>query len=430
MASEPITIFSHRVDPAAVLAVVLQLVPDATVTRDGDDWLSIDLRFKRGLLRSSLDLQLNHDRDYYAGDGWGEQIAGMQGYFSRFPMDEQREAEVMATIRSFRFSLGTIMEADLVEDDPRVNVIEVILQVLDGCAFSPGYLRDSGGMTLISAEGEYDADAVFPARPGQEALLPPLVVLDPDDDDDDDEDDFDDYEDPEPPSRERVISRLLVLAAVAGRGVLEMQAEGDPEHEVAGMQPRLAEWLEALGLRDEAEETEWRCLTTPVGEIDQQDAINCLWRLEGLGVLAWALELYELPRYDTLVDLNELFPSVAFLDEEGAQELQANAQLRAPAELQHFGEQMLAYHWRLRDFSIRAEAMDFRGFGETCWFGPIAMDWAEFGDDNDLVLDGHTICTAPPDVIGRSSSTAMERHLAINWLRGYAGLYSDTDTST
>jgi len=24
----------------------------------------------------------------------------------------------------------------------------------------------------------------------------------------------------------------------------------------------------------------------------------------------------------------------------------------------------------------------------------------------------------------------MERHLAINWLRGYAGLYSDTDTST
>ena len=74
------------------------------------------------------------------------------------------------------------------------------------------------------------------------------------------------------------------------------------------------------------EPAEAACLGTPEGALSQQDTINCVWRLEGLAVLAWALGLAKLPRYDELVSLDELMDRLAFLDSTGALKIIEEAQ--------------------------------------------------------------------------------------------------------
>lgn len=145
-------------------------------------------------------------------------------------------------------------------------------------------------------------------------------------------------------------------------------------------------------------------------------------------VLAWALKLIDSPKYDALADMNTLFPEVRFL-QEVASDLLSNPQLRTSEELNQYMEQALALHWRLRDYSLNSTPVDFAEFGKTCWFGPISTDWANI-IDGDLALEDSPISKASEDIIDRSLSCAVERHLAINWLHGHSNIYSQTDTST
>src|SRR5947199_2100857 len=103
-----------------------------------------------------------------------------------------------------------------------------------------------------------------------------------------DEDAEDDGEDdkPEPPTPKRVARRALALAAVTARALLEQQDPADSRSEAN--RQRFLSWVAALGLEDELEPDEWEVLQRPVGRLDRQAAVNATWRLEGLGVLAWA----------------------------------------------------------------------------------------------------------------------------------------------
>ena len=165
------------------------------------------------------------------------------------------------------------------------------------------------------------------------------------------------------------------------------------------------------------------------GTLDRQATINSTWRLEGLGVLAWALGRFDLPPYDELVNPPALLRSLNFLDVTLAQNLLETATLRERQELDEFNRQMLAFHWRVRDFTLRPQPMDFIKFGREAWFGP--FDISPFRlSEGDLALGEFSISKAPPDIFGRAQSAAMERHLAINWLTRGGDVYSETDTST
>jgi hypothetical protein len=411
MAVEAITIFSHKIDPDGVLRVVQATAPKIRETQEGGTWGKAVAEFPRGFLRKKLSLILTHDPDYYQGDRWPQQHSGMLGYFARFPMDEKRRSQVMSTIESFRFCIGTVADPDLdlSTSDPRLDLLSAIASEIDGCLFVPSGLLDARGRVLIDADGSFDPEAVFPWRPEPEVA------------------DEDEWDEPDPPDALRVARRALVLAAVAARGVFEMHNR-QGHTETATTVPLIREWVQDLGLRDECESIEWERIITPIGEMREQEMIDSVWRLEGLAVLAWALDLFELPRYDTLVDVDKLLSAVGFLHEKAGTIL-ASPKLRDQEQIDGLAEQLLAYHWRMRDFSLRPIAIDFRDFGENCWFGPISVDWAEIVD-GDLALEGAPIVSAPDDTLGRCSSCAMERHLAINWLRGWSETYSDTDTST
>ena len=238
----------------------------------------------------------------------------------------------------------------------------------------------------------------------------------------------DQVEDPNLPTANRVAQRALVLAALAGRGMLEMQFQ-QGFVEVASNLPRLAQWIEDLGIRAECETGEWEALNTPAGELEEQATIDSIWRMEGLGVLGWALNLVEFQDYDALFDFDEVLPAMGFLKKDLGLALIEEAALRSEGELSERGEQIIAVHWRLRDYSLRPVSMNFIEFCKTCWFGPIDSGWATT-IEGDLALGGLPISAAAGDVVARGASSALERHVAINWLRGWSMVYSETDTST
>jgi hypothetical protein len=422
MAFEPFNIFSRRIDPRGVIAVLRKLVDKLTVEGPEDDWQQVVVLGPKKLLRKPARLVISHDSAYYDGPGWSNQIQGMANYFSRFP-EVPLKPDVLRAIHSFRFILA-FPEADLDINsrDERVAWVHAVCRHLDGVIFTPSSLRDSSGRFLISADGDCDPNAVPPAIPSTENQ--PNAESE---DDSADAEEEDEEAEPEIPAADRVATRALVLAAVTNRALIEKdRAEIDQPEEI---QKRILEWIEVSAIGGEVEPNEWKVLQRPVGSLEQQDAINAVWRLEGLGVLLWALGLYELPRYDELVTPNDLFEAACLGDAESARGLIAEARLRAPEELAEYQTHAFMAHWRLRNFSLTPTAMDFIEFSKTCWFG--TFDVRPFHVlKNDMALGDKPIAEADRELVGTCQSSAMERHRAINWLFGYNKIYSETGTDT
>jgi hypothetical protein len=374
---------------------------------------------KKGLFRKARVLTLGHSSDYYTGVDWQKQVAGMQGYFSTFP-ECRAKADVMRTICSFRFSLSVPQDdLDIDSTDERLALVYAVCRHLDGAIFTPSSLRDAAGRILIDAKGYSDPDAVLPN-------LPPMADH-PQAKSDEAEDDVGDDDDLDPPSAERVARRTLALTAVAARATLEMDAPQMDDADVH--RQRIVMWIKEVGVSDELEPDEWKVLQRPVGTLDQRAFFDSMWRVEGLAVLAWALRLHHLPPYDELVVRPELYELIGLFDSDAGKQLLAAPNLRSPEDLASMQEHLLAFHWRVRDFSLRPQAMDFVEFSRNCWFGSFDIELFRVLD-GDLAIGQSAISKAPEEAIQRAQSTAMERHLAINWLMGYSEVYSKTDTST
>ncbi len=421
MAFEPINIFSHKIDPAGVINLLQKEFGEVKVTGPVVDWTNVEIRLgKKGFFSRPKVIAFGHSSEYYDGEGWPRQVLGMQNYFANFP-DSPNKLSCLQLICSFRFSLAVpVHDLDINGHDERLEVLYAVCKHLDGAIFTPTSLRDSRGRILLSADGYYDDTAVLPRLPPTEDH--PDVADDASDNDDED------YEDPVRPTPERIAARTLALTAVAARATLEFDnMESSDNLDIH--RKRILEWIEELGIGSELEPQEWKVLQRVVGTLEQQDFINAMWRVEGLAVLAWALQLYPIPEYDELVNPPELYSAIGLFDVDAGRRVLSEPNLRSEQELDAMLEHLLALHWRMRDFSIRPQKMDFVSFSKKCWFG--SFDLSKFRViDGDLAIGYVAISEADPDELSRVSSLAMERHLAINWLFGHSKIYSQTDTST
>ncbi len=420
MSFEPINIFSNRIDPKGV-ADLLRSHGRTTKVQGADDiWESIVVEFSpKTIFRKARVLTIGHDPEYYDGPDWSKQILGMQGYFSNFP-ESDVTPKLMRLIRSFRFALAIRDDINIDGQDDRLELIYSVCQHLDGAIFTPSSLRDAGGRILLSSNGETDPNAVWPRVPPTEDH--PEAIA-PDSFDESEEDDFE-LVTQAPTS---VARRALALTAVAARATLEMDAPHMDDAEVH--RKRIEQWVNDIGIMNELEPDEAKVVQRPVGTLDERAFIDSMWRVEGLGVLAWALGLYELPPYDELVVPPDLYQSVGLFDNERAVQLLNSPSLRSEDEIVDMNEHLLGFHWRVRNFSLSPVAMDFVEFCNNCWFG--SFDVTKFQIvEGDLALGGVPIAKAPLEVVDTARSTAQERHLAINWLRGHSQVYSETDTST
>jgi Domain of unknown function (DUF4272) len=410
MAAEPITIYSFKIDPHGVLTVLRTLEPSLQVIGPEDNWERIIITGPRTVLGKSSSLIITHDEPFYDAPGWSRHLLGMQGYFSRFP-ETNRKPGILQAIGNLGFILGTIAEPeiDLDSSDERSRFVIAIAKQVDGLIFSPSALRDAKGRVLIAHDGSSDADAVLPQYPilinmegAEETEL-------------------------EPPSRKRTAARTLALAAVSARGLLEGNCCATEKHETDRRE--ILSWIESVGIGDELEPDEWKILQRPVGSLDGQAAVDASWRVEGLAVLAWALQRAELPPYDQQIEPVKLYAGLGCWDEKAGKEFLAFSRSRPVEELRDFQTVILAVHWRLRQLGLDRRAIDFRKFSREGWMAPFDLEPFRL-IDGDLAIGDYTVSKAPKELLQIAMSCACERHLAINWIMGYSQIYSETDTST
>ncbi|MBJ7576022.1 DUF4272 domain-containing protein [Luteimonas sp. MC1828] len=227
------------------------------------------------------------------------------------------------------------------------------------------------------------------------------------------------------PGARRVHERALALASIACRASLE-QDPGDADAEA--MCRRLRDWLDATGLQATLEPGEAEVIATPLGQLARKAAIDASWRAEGLYVLAWALDLQPGLAHDRLVDPVAAAEAVGLLDDAPLARDPA-PQLRGERALDTFAARQLALHWRLRDWQLRPEPMDFAAFVRECTWASLDVDDGALLD-GDLAVEGARIDQADDEQLQRCLSIAGERHQAANWLLGGDPLYSNVDTST
>jgi hypothetical protein len=436
MAMEPMTLFARIADPAGVARLLRERVP--TVEADGPDgeWRNAVVTF------GTEKLTFTHDLAYHAEPNWSVQMDGMCGYFSRFPQSDRKDLALMLPT-TFKFSLGLLFDPDVdPEDDPRLDVVFAVAELLDGVLFTPSAFRDARGRILYGAGGQDEEDpaAVWPrviaeVNIGNDAA-PELSEQQPV------------YR----PSPARVARRALALTAVTARAILEQGGVnlglGAPKwnpltwvrHRLGGQQSQyqnLLAWVQLLGIDDEFEPDEWEVLQRPPGRLDQDQQINSTWRLEGLGILAWALGRFDIPPHDHLVECHSLWHCLGMLDVAACKGLLVNAAIRPLQEIQALRRRLLAIYWRLTNYYVRPTAIDFVAFTETsfagfdriAWFSPLEIAGLPLCD-GDLAIQGARLDRATPEAIATARSAAHERHLAINWLLEGPERYSSASTDT
>ncbi len=227
-----------------------------------------------------------------------------------------------------------------------------------------------------------------------------------------------------PPTLDRVIRRAHCLSALVCRSFID-----EPDNdECKKLQSRIKTWLAEVGAEVELELWEADCLNAELGTLDPQVRVNATWTSEGLAVLAWALDLFDLPSHDECADPQEVSAAFDFLHPEAA-DLHTEGQLKSPEEIEAATSRAFAIHWRLRQFSLSNAPLNFAEFAKTAWFGPLNIENIALRE-NDLALGEEPIAKAPADILRLATSIAMERHKAFNWLQGYAEIYSEVDTNT
>jgi hypothetical protein len=251
---------------------------------------------------------------------------------------------------------------------------------------------------------------------------------------------------PSSPSARRVAARALVLATVVCRAYLEIQRRDmeDLEH----LRGYLAAWLGDLGISDELEPHERQFLLTSVGRAEEKPVVDASWRGEGLAVLAWALDRFELPAYDESVfPPDPVQERLGFGNPPVATALLDSGARRSTQETSRFASHITIVQWRLRQFRLSPGSavyqaatgalqpfghgvgshMDFRRYlSRHPAFQDHWLDQLRFVD-NDLAIGSETIAAASAEEVQRCTSIALERQIAAYWLRGDHATYSNVD---
>src|SRR5260370_1432954 len=284
------------------------------------------------------------------------------------------------------------------------------------------------------------------------------------------------------PTPERVARRAMVLALVMYRAALE-QFPGRAKFE--SLHGQIPAWRGRLGLGAELEIKERDFLNAPLGQADEKVRVNADWRNEGLAVLAWALQRFELPQYDEQASPEAAGASIGFdedlldrTDTAAAEQVLRQAKLRPASQIDRYATHITLVNWRLRTFrlnpavtpsvcfqrlpdgTLRPIADDADGKNEV-GFDRRRMDFARylrahpsFNENwleglrlvkNDLALRdssalgffrrlyrpaGKAIGDATEGDVQTCLEIVIERHIAAYWLQGDNPVYSQVDPST
>jgi len=235
-----------------------------------------------------------------------------------------------------------------------------------------------------------------------------------------------------PPSPLRVARRALVMAALVYRGFLEVgrarEELGLPGDTPGGEEGRrqLLAFRAALDLQAEEEPLETLALETPVGALDRQRANALTWHGSALDAVAWALGRLPLPDLVEPAALPAAVRAVGLLGDEAGALVQAPV-LRSAGELRALLDRAYALAWRLDEFLVHKQPMDFAALGEVprFWFGRLALDGLPLVD-RDLVVRGKPLAAFNHTALEAFQMHLAFRHRAASWLAGIHPLFGES----
>jgi hypothetical protein len=150
----------------------------------------------------------------------------------------------------------------------------------------------------------------------------------------------------QPPNAVNVARRALILSAVVWRASIESYTDESYKRETA---KHVHDWLDELKLSPHLEPEEEKILRTPFGKMPRQVGVRGSWFVEGLAILAWALQRGDFPSHDREVDPIAVTNDLDFLHPD-AEQLLEKPKLRDATQLQAAREWFYDLHCTLRGF--------------------------------------------------------------------------------
>jgi hypothetical protein len=261
---------------------------------------------------------------------------------------------------------------------------------------------------------------------------------------------------PLPPDQSTVIGRSLCLGALIVRGTLESaiqlangHADSERFNELAN---RLSRWLNEQDFTAQFTIDELDALSSAPGSWSEAQHLMQSDRIEAIGILRWSLSMEDVvPNYDqpfSSPDLQSMlgWPADAILSPShdtlsgfpynGTELLTGLAELRpSPALLAQRGAAD-CWLWRVNMASHQhAHPTPPVGHDYAMMIGIAAEEARSAGAigrpvKNDFPVQGRPFSEASPTVQAQCGRLAAARHLALNWLCGYASAWDELPIAT
>jgi hypothetical protein len=252
-----------------------------------------------------------------------------------------------------------------------------------------------------------------------------------------------------PPTASDVARRATILkflfvcvAATPPREEMERLAaswsQSDRESFEKTLESKRVEIVDGLRLRGLWKDTsasERAIFEAPPHRLTSQQHANVSWRAESIVCLAWALRLVDrIPAYDSQADPGEAYRAIPWESAE-----QAALTLRPSAEIEQSRDVAELWHWRSRTRQLAGERNGKQAANEK--YDPIVRKASQRAAADGIISppiggDFPAFGLAYRDLSAEQwacvQSIAMERHLALNWLCGFApaNKWDETPTDT
>lgn len=221
---------------------------------------------------------------------------------------------------------------------------------------------------------------------------------------------------------EDVAARAIILAALAHRGFLEVDAAADDDPATDEDRSDLFDWLRDENLTELASPTELSTIRAQIGTLDPAEAASATWATEALAPLCWALGLAPaLPPAEQPIQAESLLDLIPSTDSP-TNEFIAGAQLIHEDEIARARESAELWHWRatVQELLVIATSQDRNDL--VIAILETVEEGATHGllpppAQGDFPVNGQPYAVAPdPETLGM---VAEWRLRALNWLCGF-----------
>lgn len=172
------------------------------------------------------------------------------------------------------------------------------------------------------------------------------------------------------------------------------------------------EWMQGLFL-DPSEE---RFVNASFGTLHPRQRAEASWLTEGMAVLAWALELADLPPFYQIVKGAEVSKALGIFQRDASERIE-RAMLRNPDEIILGASIYGALMWRLNEYLRERKPLEFRKklIDQGSHQVVAGLEFME----EDLAIEGSPLNKVPDEKLSSIGGIIYQRNRRFRWLLGF-----------